>query len=147
MPTMGGTMREAALLCTPSLRRFTKAQNLERKRTINHQIDPTNLLCFRVFFLTGNTVPASGRNTCLRCRPRCSRPGVEMQKSHSAGEGSRVLLLCLPTDDWKYRQALHRLRVCRRPAGFNAPLFHTSLLNHQSCSCSRRAAMMCVLGG
>lgn len=73
---------------------FHQGTKSGKEHTMNHQIDPTNPpLCFRAFLLTGNTVPASGRNICLRCRPRCSRPGVETQKSHSAGEGSRVLLL------------------------------------------------------
>lgn len=46
-----------------------------------------------LLLLTGNTVPMLGHSICLRCRPHCSHPGDEMQRSHSEGKENCVLEL------------------------------------------------------
>lgn len=93
LPKMGGTRRAAALSCTPSLWRFTKARNLSTKhdtgrvRRQRQTIKKIHVVKKKKKkkSLTDNTVPTLGHSICLQYRPHCSHPGDVMQRLHSEG--------------------------------------------------------------
>lgn len=121
---------------------FHQGTKSGKEHTMNHQIDPTNPRCVSELPFLPAILCQRQDVTFVFDAGHAVHVLVSGRKNLILQGKEVVFYCCLPTDYWKYQQILRRLHVCTRPAAFNAPLSHASLLNPQYCYCSRRAAMM-----